>query len=430
MNRKKKSLRTRTREFFGLLGPGLISGAADDDPSGIATYSQAGARYGNRLLWMALLMLPFMMAVQEACARIGLVTGKGLTSSIRDHFSRRILYFSIGLVALANTVNIGADIGAMAAAARLLVPLPFAFLTLLFVILILGLEIFMSYASYARVLKWLSLALLAYPLTLFILQLDWGRLLRESLLPQLHFSYEYLFLLTGVLGTTISPYLFFWQASQEVEERQETQGRKPQRFLVTRGRLYRLRLDNATGMILSELTTWSIIVVAATVLHAHGITQIRTSADAARALEPLVRTFPHAGYLAKLLFSLGIICLGLLAVPVLSGSAAYSVAEAFHWDEGLNLKWKKARGFYGVITLATLLGLLINFIGIDPIQALVYAAVFNGLAAVPLIYLILRIAANQRIMKGHASGWVSKLLLWLTFLGMGTAAVYLIISLF
>jgi NRAMP (natural resistance-associated macrophage protein)-like metal ion transporter len=424
---KQKSKLSRA---LAILGPGLVTGAADDDPSGIATYSQTGAQFGYGMLWTALYMLPFMIAVQEACARIGLVTKKGITAVVRDHYSKTVVYSVVWLVVIANTINIGADIGAMAEAAKLIVPLPFVVLTLLFTVSILLLEIFTNYKVYSRILKWLALALFAYPITAFLVQQPWLTVLKASLIPHFEFSFGFLFIITGVLGTTISPYMFFWEASQEVEQ-QKSDDADPK--IVSKAgwaAVRSMRIDNTVGMVLSEFTTWSILLVGATVLHNSGLKDINTAADAARALEPLVKSFPHAGYLAKVVYAIGIIGLGLLAVPVLSGSAAYAVSEAFNWDAGLNLKLKRAHGFYGVITIATLLGLLINFVGIDPVKALVYAAVLNGVAAVPLLFLIGRIASNEEIMGEYKSGKLSVFIVWFTFIGMGAAAVAMFFTFF
>lgn len=411
------------------MGPGLTTGAADDDPSGIATYSQTGAQFGYGQLWTALYMLPFMTAVQEACARIGLVTGKGIAAVVKEHYNRKVLYAVIGLVVVANTINIGADIGAMAAAAQLLVPVPFVVLTLLFTAIILTLEIFTNYKTYSKILKWLALTLLAYPITVFIVDQPWSTVLKATVIPHFEFSFDFLFIITGVFGTTITPYMFFWQASQEVEEEKAKGLIRDGKPRIGWPHIHAMRKDNNVGMVISEFTTWCILLVGGTVLHNSGVTDIKNAADAAKALEPLVHSFPNAGYLAKLIFSVGIIGLGLLAVPVLSGSAAYAVAEAFDWNASLNLKLKKAHGFYGVITIATMVGLIINFIGIDPLKALVYTAVINGIAAVPLLFLIVRIAASDKIMGQYKSGLLSKVLLWATFVIMGAAAVALFFTL-
>jgi NRAMP (natural resistance-associated macrophage protein)-like metal ion transporter len=417
----------KPKDFLGFLkalGPGLVTGAADDDPSGIATYSQTGAQFGYGQLWTVIFMLPLMIAVQEACARIGAVTGKGIAAVVRDEYSKWVLYPMVILIIVANTVNIGADIGAMGAAAHLILPGSFVVYTLLFTAIILVLEIFTSYKTYSKILKYLAITLLAYPLTLFIIHLPLLTVLKATFIPHFQFTFGFLFIITAVLGTTISPYMFFWEASQEVEEEKEkglidADGKAH----INKSYIKNLRFDNAAGMLISEIATWSIIVVCATALNAHGITSIHTSADAAKALEPLVQTFPHAGYIAKLIFSLGIIGLGLLSVPVLSGSASYAVSEAFGWKSGLNLQLKKAHGFYGVITIATLIGLLINFVGIDPIQALVVTAVINGVVAVPLVFIVAKIAGSKKIMGTYKSGWLSNVFVWLTFAAMGAAAV-------
>jgi NRAMP (natural resistance-associated macrophage protein)-like metal ion transporter len=414
----------KLKNFLKVFGPGVITGAADDDPSGIATYTQTGAKFGYGQLWTVVVMLPLMTAIQEASARIGAVTGHGLAAVIKTNYSKKVLYAAVLLVVVANTINIGADIGALAAAAQLIIPINFVILTLGFTALILTLEIFTSYRVYSRILIWLALSLLAYPLTVFIVKQPWHTIFVATFWPHVEINFEFFFFITGVLGTTISPYMFFWQASEEVEEEKE------QHLISRYGKpkigvkyIRNLRIDNFTGMVFSEIGTWSMIVVAATVLHQNGVTDVRSAADAAKALEPLVQTFPHAGFLAKLIFAVGIIGLGLLGIPILSGSAAYALSEAFNMKEGLNLKLKKAHGFYGIITIATLIGLMINFIGIDPIKALVFTAVFNGVAAVPLIFLIARIARNKKIMGEYRSGWLSNTTVWITFLVMLASAV-------
>jgi Mn2+/Fe2+ NRAMP family transporter len=368
--------------------------------------------------------------VQESCARIGIVTGKGIVAVSKQYYSKKVVYAVVLLVVVANTINLGADIGAMAEAANLILPIPFAVLAFLFTAAILILEIFSSYKAYARILKWLAAGLFLYLITVFIVNEPWGTILKATFIPNLEFSPAYLFIITGVLGTTISPYMFFWEASEEVEEEEEhhllVPNHKP---LIGWGYIRSMRIDNFVGMLASEIATWSIIVVTATTLNSHGITNIATAADAARALEPLVQTFPNSGFLAKLLFALGIISLGLLAVPILSGSASYAVSEAANWKEGLNLKLSRAHGFYGVITIATIIGLTINFVGIDPVKALVYSAVFNGVAAVPLIFLVAKISSNEEIMGEYKSKWLSKTIVWLTFLAMGAAAIAMLLTL-
>ncbi len=420
---------TRMGQLVKSLGPGIVTGAADDDPSGIATYVQTGAQFGYGQLWTALFTLPLMTAVQEACARIGAVNGQGIAAVVRAHYGKPVLYAMVALTLVANTVNIGADLGAMAAAANLLMPVPPAVLTVAFAAAVLVLEGFSSYAAYSRVLKWLTVFLLAYPATALIVQEPWGELLRATLVPHVELSFAFVFIITGVLGTTISPYMFFWQASEEVEEE------RAQGLIDATGRpkidgsfLRTLRVDNALGMLSSQATTWSIIVVGATVLHAHGVTTVSTAADAARALEPLVQSFPNAGVLAKGLFAAGIVGLGLLAVPVLSGSSAYALSEAFGWREGLSRAMPDARQFYGVIAAATLAGVAMNAIGVDPMRALVYTAVINGVVAVPLLLVIARVAERRDIMGDLASGPLSRVLVWLTVLAMATAALAMFVT--
>jgi NRAMP (natural resistance-associated macrophage protein)-like metal ion transporter len=412
------------KRVLRILGPGVITGAADDDPSGIATYSQTGAQFGYGQLWTAVFMLPFQTAIQEACARIGAVKGKGITAVIKEHYNKQVLYFVVFLVLIANTINIGADIGAMAEAMRLIIPVNFVILTLFFTAMTLILEIFITYKKYANILKWLCLSLMAYPVTVFIIKAPWLILLKSTFVPHIEFNFQFLFIMTGVLGTTISPYLFFWQASEEVEEeRAHHLIKKDGTAHITKRFMRNLRIDNFIGMLFSEIVTWSIIAVGATVLHANGVTDIKTAADAAKALEPLVQTFPNAGYLSKVIFASGIVGLGLLAVPVLAGSAAYALSEALNWRGGLNLKFKKAHGFYGVITIATLIGLCINFVGFDPMKALVYTAVINGVVAVPLIFIIALIAKDEKIMGSYKSGKLSRILVWMTFIGMAISAI-------
>lgn len=421
--RMRKKIGKKFQKFFASFGPGLITGAADDDPSGIATYSQTGAQFGFGQLWTAFYMLPFMIAVQEACARIGLTTEKGIAAVVKENYNKKMLNWVVGIVLVANVINIGADIGAMAAAAELVIPFPFAAWTLIFTAIILVLEVFTSYRMYARILKWLALTLLAYPLTIIIIDMPWHQVLRATFVPHFEFSFDFLFIITGVLGTTISPYMFFWEASEEVEELKDKRLFRKKNFRAPKNLIRKMRIDNNAGMLFSEISTWSIMAVGGAVLYGSGIHNINTAADAAKAIEPLVHSFPHAGFLAKLIFAIGIIGLGLLAVPVLSGSAAYAVSEAANWRSGLNLKLKRAHGFYGVITIATIIGLIINFVGINPVKALVYSAVLNGIAAVPLIFLIVRISSNKSIMGDNVSGFLSKTLLWLTFIAMGAAAI-------
>ncbi len=428
--KKTKKFKAKIKKILNIVGPGVISGAADDDPSGIATYSQTGAQFGYGQLWTIILTLPFLTAIQEASGRIGAVTGKGLAAVIKKHYPKKILLGAVILMLIANTINIGADLGAMAAALRLIIPVNFIIAILLFAILILSLEIFTSYKVYSKILKWLALTLLAYPITVFLVHQPWQQILMATTIPHLEFNFTFFFVITAVLGTTISPYMFFWEASEEVEEekrkhifRLSGQPRGIKKFIK------HLHWDNFIGMLFSEIVAWCVIVTAATVLHHNGIINITTAADAARALEPLVQSFPNAGFIAKFIFSVGIIGLGLLAIPVLSGSASYALSEAVDWRAGLNLKFKKAHGFYGVIILSTLVGLLINFIGINPMKALIFTAVFNGLVSVPFIFLVAHIANNRKIMGRYRSGWISNILVWATFIVMTASAIAMFIML-
>lgn len=411
-----------------IAGPGIITGAADDDPSGIATYTQTGAQFGYGQLWTAMLVLPMLIAVQEACARIGAVTGKGISSVVKEHYSKKVLYGMLALVLVANTINLGADLGAMGAAAQLIVPVNFTVLVLFFTAVILIVEIFASYQTYSRILKWLCVTLFSYVITVFLVKEPWGTILRATFIPHIEFSAPFFFVITGVIGTTISPYMFFWEASQEVEEEKSKKMIRNGVPRVTGPFMKRLRLDNFLGMVSSQVAAWCVIVVGATVLNHNGVTHITSAAQAAQALEPLVHSFPHAGFLAELIFAIGIIGVGLLAVPVFSGSASFALSEALDWRAGLNLKLQQAHGFYGVITIATLIGLMINFIGINPMQALVVTAVINGVIAVPLIFLIARIARNKEIMGEHRSGMLSNVLVWATFVFMGAAAVAMFVT--
>ena len=411
--------RHRWRHLLGILGPGLVTGAADDDPSGIATYSQTGAQFGYAQLWTAFWMLPLVTGVQEACGRIGNVTGQGLARNIKNRYSLRTLRLLVTLLAVANVINIGADIGAVGAGAGLIIHVPAAALMIIFTLLILGLEIAVSYRKYAKVLKWLTVSLLAYPVTALFVHEPWGTIARATFVPHLQFSASFFYVITAVIGTTITPYMFFWQTSQEVEENKDSK---------TKRSLRDLRTDNAVGMVISQAVSWFIIITAATVLHAAHVTSINTAADAARALEPLVRTFPHSGEIAQGLFALGIVSLGMLAIPVMAGSTSYALSEARGKQEGLDLKPKQGRYFYGVIAASMLIGLCLNFIGVNPIRALVFAAVFNGVAAVPLIWFINRIAADPATMGQARSGWLSRTVLAVTFLGLAGSVVVTAVS--
>jgi Mn2+/Fe2+ NRAMP family transporter len=421
----------KARNVLAQIGPGLITGAADDDPSGIATYSQTGAQFGYGLLWTMLVMLPMMVAVQETCARIGMVTGRGLVGTIRTEYPRVVLYLAVGLLLVANVINLGADLGAMAAATRLLLPLPYVLLTGLFALVSMVLEVLIPYRRYAGYLKWLCVSLFAYILTGLVVHQNWTAVARDTLLPQVQLGFPFLLILTALLGTTISPYMFFWQASEEVEDEivhgdlaGPLDGRTARQApSIGPSDIIHMREDTWGGMLFSQVTSWFIILTTAGSLHAAGLTNITTADQAAAALEPLVHSFPHAGVLAKLIFAVGILALGLLAVPVFAASASYALAEAFSWPEGLSLTFKQAPQFYGMIVIAILAGLIFNLIGINPIQALVFAAVINGVAAAPLILVILLIGNNSRIMGSYVNGRLVNLVGWSTFAAMGVTAI-------
>lgn len=424
VNHKKYS------RIIRVLGPGVVTGAADDDPSGIATYSQAGAGFGYGLLWAFPLMYPLLLAVQESCARIGAITGKGLAAVIKAHYSKKLLYMSVALVVIANTLNIGADLGAMAAATQLLINLPFTLLAVIYAIIIGLLVVFVQYKTYAKILKWLALSLFAYPITAFLVGQDWAEVFRHTFTTVPTINAETIFIFVGILGTTISPYLFFWDTSEVVEEEVAKHNLKKigEVPVATKRFLHNLRLDNFIGMTLANLTAWFIVIACASTLYQHGITQIDSASDAAKALEPLVQGFPYAGFVAKLIFSIGIIGVGLLAVPVLAGSSSYAISEALGWKEGLYRKFKRAIGFYAVIILATFAGLAINFLGIDPIQALIFTAVFNGVAAIPLLFMILKIGNNRSIMGDYKNGILSNVFIRITLVVMTIAILILFYS--
>lgn len=410
--------------YWNDLGPGLTTGAADDDPSGIATYSQTGAKYGFQLLWLAVFTFPLMAVVQEMCARIGLVTGRGLAGNIKRLYPRWMLYITTGLLFFANSFNIGANLGAMAKATQLLAPgLNFSLLIVGFTMVSLGLQIFTTYGQYAKYLKYLALVLLSYILAAFTVQLNGWEIFKHTVIPSISFTREQIFLICGILGTTISPYLFFWQTSQEVEERilggmttiklrqQETTDRE----------IKKMRTDIWSGMFFSNLVMFFIIVTCGATLFSNGITDIQTAEQAAEALKPL------GGPLTYWLFALGIIGTGLLAVPVLAGSASYALSESFGWRQGLYYKFKQAHAFYGIIIVSMLLGLLLNFTSLDPIKALIYAAVFNGLVAPIVLVFIVHISGNKKIMGKRVNGPVTATLGWLAtgimvIIGLATIA--------
>ena len=396
------------RRWFRRLGPGLITGAADDDPSGIATYSQAGAQFGYQLGWTVVLTLPLMVAVQLISARIGRVTGKGLAANIREHFPVPVLYAIVIMLLVANTINIAADIAAMGESVRLVVGGSSHVYAVLFGVTCLMLEVFLTYRQYVRYLKWLTVALFSYVAVVFAIDVPWLKVLTESIWPRLAMSSGMLTVVVAVLGTTISPYLFFWQAAQEVEEMKSSSVARAlkKRPAHSRWHLDRITIDTVTGMTLSNLIAFFIIVATAATLNRAGVTNIQSSAQAAEALRPL------AGEFASLLFSMGIVGTGLLAVPVLAGSAAYAVAESFRWKGGLDLQPRQAKGFYAIVAVATLGGVALNFTRIDPIQALFWTAVINGVIAVPIMAVMMSLAGKRSVMGPFIVNRGVKLLGW------------------
>ncbi len=400
------------KRFFKLLGPGLITGASDDDPSGIGTYTTAGASLGFATLWTAPLTFPLMLAVQYICAKVGMVCGMGLASALRRHYSRKVLFPAVIALLIANTINAGADIGAIAAAINLFVPVPITVLVIPVALIILALQIWGSYRLIARVFKWLALALFAYIGAAFLAHPHWGEVFKATFVPPLRYDHDYLLTIVAILGTTISPYLFFWQASQEVEEEvQMGRYQLSQREGATKAELKYAAWDVGIGMLFCNIVFYFVIIAAAATLHRAGLTNIETATDAAKALEPL------AGKLATILFAVGLIGAGLLAVPVLTGSSAYAVAEALGWKYGLSEKARKAKQFYAVIVISTFVGLLINYIGISPIRALFWTAVINGLLAPPLLVLIMLVSNNKKVMGERVNG------VGLNFLGWAATAV-------
>jgi len=414
------------KKILKIIGPGFITGAADDDPSGVATYSQTGARFGFSQLWLTIFSFPFMIVIQQMCGRIGMVTGKGLAGVIRTHYPRWVLYFSVSLLLITNTINIGADLGAMAISAKMLLGMPFLLWLCLMTIFIIIMEVFVTYKTYSKFLKYLALSLFAYVVTAFIVKPDWGIIANNTLVPNIRLSKDYIFNVVAILGTTISPYLFFWQASQEVEE--EVLGGKISdmgvgKAHVTKKNITDMNLDTIVGMLFSQAMMFFIITTTAVTLHSNGITVIENASQAADALRPV------AGDLAYLLFSIGIIGTGLLAVPVLAGSSAYAVADTIDLNQGLSKRSGHAPGFYAVIATSTLIGMFINWIGIDPFKALYYSAALNGLSAAPLMVLVILTANNNKIMGKYVNKKISNIIGWIIVLIMSIGGILLIVDL-
>jgi NRAMP (natural resistance-associated macrophage protein)-like metal ion transporter len=395
------------RHFLSRLGPGLVTGAADDDPSGIGTHSQVGAQFGYGLSWTFLFSFPLMVAIQEVAAEIGRVTGAGIARNLRRHYPRPLLVLMVGLLLIANIVNLGADLAAMGAAVGLLIGGPLGLYTLLFGILCVVIEVWLSYERYSSVLKWATLSLFAYVAVVVVAQVPWGEALTSLVVPRIEWTGAYAMAVVAILGTTISPYLFFWQAGQEIEEQKR---HKVKPLCITPKEagpeLQRIRIDTLTGMAFSSIVSLAIVFATAATLHANGVRDIETSAQAAEALRPIAGDFAFA------LFALGIIGTGLLAVPVLAGSAAYAVTEMFGIAGSLDAKPTKARLFYGTIAVTTMLGVSLQYVGIDPARALYWAAVVNGVLAAPLMVMMMLIVRNPRAMgrltlgrRATITGW-------------------------
>ena len=418
-----RSGRARLKDHpLARLGPGLITGVADDDPSGIATYSQAGAQFGTAMLWTMPLAFPLMAAIQSMCGRIGRVTGRGLAANIKAEFPPIVLKGVVLLLLVANTINIGADVAAMGEAGELVTGLNPHAMAVAFVVSTLLLQVFVPYHRYVFFLKWLTLSLLAYAGVLFTVHVPWGQVLLDTVWPRLQFTSDSAAVVVGVFGTTISPYLFFWQASEEVED-MLAQGKSGlvSDSSVASKELRRIAWDTWSGMFYSDITSYFIMLATAVTLHAAGITNIETAAQAASALRPL------AGDFAFNLFAMGIVGVGLIGVPVLAGSSAYALSEAMGWSEGLEKEVRDARAFYSVIAFSVIAGLLILYSPISPMKALFWSAVINGVVAVPLMAVIILLASKRSVMGSYVSSWSIVFLGWIATFVMGVAAILMFV---
>jgi NRAMP (natural resistance-associated macrophage protein)-like metal ion transporter len=413
----KKNNPSKIKRFLKILGPGLITGASDDDPSGIATYSQAGAKFGLATLWTALITFPLMAAIQEMCARIGIVTSQGLTTNIRNNYPKSILYLMILFTFPAVILNIGADIAGMGAVGNLIFPsIPSYFFTIAFTGILIILIIYLPYKKISAILKYLCVFLLLYLVVPFLAEQDWGEIGRHTFIPSIKFNKDFISILVAILGTTISPYLFFWQATMEVEDIKH----KKRRLIVDKRMIHKMDMDVDFGMFFSNLVMYFIILTTGTVLFKGGITEINSVEQAAKALEPL------AGKLSYLLFALGIIGTGLLAIPVLTGCLSYMLSETFNWNGGLDKKYYEAKPFYWVIIISLLIGLAINYIGISPVQALLYTAILYGVTSPVLIAVILHISNNKKVMGKFTNGKLSNILGAIALLLMTASAALLV----
>jgi NRAMP (natural resistance-associated macrophage protein)-like metal ion transporter len=414
---KNKTKTSKVKRFLKILGPGLITGASDDDPSGIATYSQAGAQFGLATLWTALITFPLMAAIQEMCARIGIVTSKGLTSNIRSNYPKPILYLMILFTFPAVILNISADIAGMGAVGNLIFPsIPSYFFTIGFTAILMALIIYLPYKKIAAILKWLCAFLLLYLIVPFLARQDWGEIAKKTFIPTIKFNKDFISILVAILGTTISPYLFFWQATMEAEDIKH----KKSILMVDKTMIQKMDVDVGFGMFFSNLVMFFIILTTGTVLFKGGITEITTVEQAAKALEPL------AGKLSYLLFALGVIGTGLLAIPVLTGCLSYMLSETFNWNGGLDKKYYQAKPFYWVIIISLLIGLAINYVGISPVKALIYTAILYGITSPVLIAVILHISNNKKIMGKFTNRKWSNILGVIALLFMTASAALLI----
>ena len=418
-------------QILRALGPGVITGAAGDDPSGIATYSQAGAKFGLGMLWMTLFLLPTMIVIQEMCARIGLLSGNGLAALIKKKYSAKVVYPISSLLIIANTINIGADLGAMSASIKIIFPeVPLLVTAVLFSALIIVAEIFIPYDKYAKVLKYLVLSLFAYVITAIIVGGNINKIF-FTIIPSITFSSDYAVMFVAVIGTTISPYLLFWQSSEEAEEDvtkhriKEIGEGKPK---VSPREIMLMKEDIGIGMFFSQFIMWSIIITTAGSLHFAGITDIQTADQAASSLEPLVASFPNSGQIAKLIFAFGIIGTGLLAIPVLSASSAFALSDSFGWKEGLEKKFSQAKSFYSVIVASTLIGVWIAFSQINPIHALILAAVINAVVTVPVLFIVMRLANDKKVLEEKINTRFSNIIGWFTFVLMTISVIVMFLS--
>lgn len=405
------------------LGPGLITGASDDDPSGIGTYSQAGAALGYATLWTAIVTLPLMIVVQHICAKIGMCSGRGLAGVLKRYYSKKILYPAVIGLVIANTINAGADVAAISAAINMFVPIPIAAMVIPIAIAIVVLQIWGSYRLIMKIFKWLTLSLFAYVIAAFLAKPDWYAVAKATFLPQISFTSEYITTIVAILGTTISPYLFFWEAGEEVEEeKSEGRAKLQDRKGATDVEIKKEKIDTIVGMLFCNVVFYFVIVSAGATLHVTGQKNIQTATEAAQALRPL------AGDFATVLFGIGLIGAGLLAIPVLTGSAAYAVSETFGWPSGLDEKPRHAKKFYCVIAASTLVGVLIDFAGINPISALFWTAVINGVVAPPLLVVVMLVANNKRVMGPRTNGPITNIIGWLAALIMFAAAIAMFVT--